>query len=227
MKDILKRMLGLIKEDDPAKRAAGLTEVETLISKADDGDEDDKMHKADDPMCKCDSCVAMRAPMPPGLAKRLEAIEKANTDLVAKAAAAEGRAVAAENLAKGVIAKAEKNEMRTLLKSFAAIPFKLDDDTEIDAFLVMKQANPAAFDAMIAKYKAADAQLAKSALFGNIGSGRSDFSGEGSAWAQLEAKADAIIAKGNVKKTKEQVMEEVLLDPANNELVRQYREEQQ
>lgn len=224
--DILKRMLGLMKEDDPAKRATGLAEVETLITKAkDDDDTPPFMHKADDAMCKCDDCATKRAAMPAAFGKRMDAIEKANTDLLAKLAVSEGRVAAAENIAKSVMAKAEKAEMRTLLKSFAAVPFKTDDDTEIDAFIVMKSANPAAFDAMIAKYKAVDAQLAKSALFADTGSAR-DFSGEGSAWAQIEAKADAAMAKGANGQTREQIIEKVLLDPANNDLVRQYRDEQ-
>lgn len=226
MKDILKRLVGLLKEDDVTKRAAGLTEVETLISKADDSGDDAPVHKSDDPMCKCDSCVAMRAPMPEAFGKRFEELEKRLTDSLAKVAAAEGRATAAETLAKGVVEKAEKAEMRTLLKSFQAIPFKTDDDTDVDTFLTMKRANPTAFDAMIAKYRAADNQLAKSALYADIGSGR-DYAGEGSAWAQIEAKADAIMQKGANGQTREQVIEKVMLDPANNSLVRQYREEQQ
>lgn len=227
MKDILKRMLGLLKEDDPVKKAAGLTEVEGLIAKAADDDEAPPfMHKADDAMCKCDDCVTKRAAMPAAFGKRFEVLEKAQADLIAKLAVSEGRVTAAENIAKSVMAKAEKAEMRTLLKSFAAIPFELKDDTEIDAFIVMKSANPAAFDAMIAKYKAADALIAKSALFADAGSPR-DFAGEGSAWAQIEAKADAVMVKGANGQTREQIIEKVLLDPANNDLVRQYREEQQ
>lgn len=230
MKDILKRMLALLKEDDPAKRTAGVTELDTLITKAKDDDDEEVppfVHKAGDAMCKCESCVSMRAPMPTEIGKRFEAMEKTNAELMSKVAAADGRALAAENIAKAVVAKAEKSEMRTLLKSFTAIPFKLDDDSEIDAFILMKAANPTAFTAMIAKYEAADKLLAKSALFNSdLGSGR-DFSGEGSAWAQLEAKADAAIAKGVTGLTREQVLEKVMLDPANNGLVRQYREEQQ
>lgn len=231
MKDILKRMLGLLKEEDPTKRAAGMTEVETMIEKAnpfaDDGDADDKVHKANDPMCKCADCVAKRAPMPADITKRFELLEKANTDLIAKLATANLEATTATNLAKSVMEKADKAEMRAILKSFVAVPFKTDDDVEVDAFLLMKRTTPAAYTAMIEKYRGIDAQLAKSELFAHdLGSSRNG-GGEGSAWAQIEAKADALIAKGGITLTREQMIEKVLLDPANNELVAQYRAEAQ
>lgn len=228
MKEMLKRLVGLLKEDDPTKRAAGVTEFESQIEKEFPPDADDKVHKADDPMCKCESCVAMRAPMPAEIGKRFEAIEKQNALLQKALDAAEGRATAAETIAKAERHTRELGEMRSLLKSFRATPFDLKDDADVIKFMKMKAADPESFERTITLLKATDEQLAKSASFQDFGSGLDGGEG-GDAYAQLEALADKLVEKGGrfAKMTAEQRLEAVMLDPKNNHLVREYREQQQ
>ena len=62
-------------------------------------------------------------------------------------------------------------------------------------------------------------------LFKNLGAGGDG--GGGDAWAQIEAKADALLEKGSADLTREQALEKVMLDPKNKALVKQYRSQQQ
>lgn len=74
--------------------------------------------------------------------------------------------------------------------------------------------------------KALVAQARTAGLFKEIGSGRAV---EGSAEAQLYAKRDEVLAevsKTNAKMTPEQAFSKVYEDPANRELVAQYKQEQ-
>lgn len=237
-KSMFDRMLGLFKETDVAKRDAEIAEIAKAFPPDDDAD--DKVHKGDDPMCKCADCVSMRA-------KKLDklAVDEIEREKVAKAAleAAEKAKVApemqkrfdaleAENVAlrKSVtdataIAKAERdarldNEMRDVLKGFRATPFDLDSD--VKKFRKMKEDAPDIYERTMAILKATDAQLAASTLFGDIGTRKG--TGEGSAWAQIEAKADTLVEKStDGKLTHEQAVEKVMM--ANPKLVAQYRAE--
>ena len=124
------------------------------------------------------------------------------------------------------IAKAERearldNEMREVLKGCTATPFDLDKD--VVQFRKMKMDTPELFERTMAILKATDAQLAQSKLFEDFGTRKG--SGEGSAWAQIEAKADQMVEKMGDKLTREQAIEKVML--ANPKLVKQYRQEAQ
>lgn len=216
-KSVFKSFLDLFTETDPAKRVAKVAELEKAFP--DDQDDEKPVHKADDAMCKCADCVAMRSEkLDKGLQKRFEALESENREL---------KKSAVDALA---IAKAERetrlnSEMYTLLKGFVATPFTLEGaDSDVMRFRKMKEDDPTGFDRTITILKAQDAQLASSMAFRDFGSGRMGTS-EGSAWAQIEAKAEALVVKhGDL--TMEQRIEKVLLDPANNKLVQEYRKQQ-
>lgn len=214
-KDMFKSALGLMTEADPAVRT---TKAADLLKAAedlpDDGDQDD-IHKADDSMCKCADCMAKRT------SKTVAVTEEMVKDAISKAVAA-----AREPLEKALnveIEKRESGEITALLKSFASTPFNLE--TDVPVYLAMKKTSPAAFDRTMAILKATDAQLAAGLLMKDVGTRRG--TGEGSAWAQIEAKADMLVSKSAGPMTKEQAIDAVLQDPTNNKLVKQYRAEAQ
>lgn len=215
-KSFIQKILGLVTETDPTKRAAAAVELEKEFPADDDVE---KVHKAGDAMCKCADCMNKRAP-DPEVAKRLTDIEKANTDLAKKLADSQTENLAVAKRLVEEIEKRESVEMREVLKSFKATPFDLDKDVPV--YLAMKRATPEAFDRTMTMLKATDAQLAQSALFANFGTGRT---GQGSAWAQIEAKADAMVTKSATPLTREQAIEKVMV--AEPKLVAQYRAEQQ
>jgi hypothetical protein len=179
----------------------------------DDNDEDDKIHKADDPMCKCADCMAKRAPNPE-VEKRLSAIEKQNVDLLKENADLK-KSVATE------IEKRESDEMTVVLKGFKHTSIDLVKD--VPHFTKMRKNDPEGYARIMEIMKATDASA--SALFSDIGTRRGV--GEGSAYAQIEALADKVMEKGVDGMTKEQAIEKVLLDPKNKALVKSYREELQ
>lgn len=211
-KSLLKRMFEAFREPDAVKQDAALTSLEKEFG------EDDKteLHKADDPMCKCADCVAKRATAVDGVEKRM-------TDLEKRAVAAETRAENAEKVAKGVLDTQERSEVVSILKSFTATP--IDLTTDVDHYLLLKRTNPALFDRQIAILKATDVHLAASKMFTDVGTRKG--AGEGSAWAQIEAKAEALVTKSPTKMTKAQAIDEILQDPTNFKLVKQYRAEAQ
>lgn len=225
-KSLFKQMLGLFTETDIEKRKVALSEMEKAFPD-DDGDEDDKdkdkgkdkapVHKSDDEMCKCADCMSKRTAKSVAKSAEMVAIEKKQVELEKQNATLQ----AALNVE---VEKRLDAEMVDILKQFKATPF--DPATDVDIFRKMKRDNPEAFDRTIAVMKATDAQLTQSALYRNVGSSRSG-AGEGSAWAQIEAKADSLIEKGAAGLTREQAIEKVMLDPKNNGLVKQYRAEQQ
>lgn len=232
IKSVFKSLLAAINEPDVEKRKAAALALATEV----DGIEEPvakAAHDPDDPMCKCDTCMAKRADVAKAaaakekedlekavgveVAKRMSDIEKRNTDLVAKNAALE------TSVAKMQEATADA-EMTTILKSFKATPFKLDGpESDVVKFRAIKAANPAAWDRMLEVFRATDAQMAESALFGkSLGSG---LSGGGNAWAQIEAKADAFMEKNaGSPLSRAQVIEKVMFE--NPKLVRQHREEE-
>lgn len=228
-KSFMQKLLGLFTETDVTKRAAMVAEIEKAFP-PDDGDEDDKpIHKADDSMCKCADCVAKSATaksvakaaadaeLAKGgaeVAKRIADIEKVNADLTK----ANNDLIAKVN---AQIEKADKEEIRTVLKSFKKA--SIDVEKDVDVFYAMRKANQAGYDRAIALLKAADTQLEQSAMYRNLGSSRI---GEGSAWAQLVAKSEALMSKSTAKLTKEAALDEVMQDPSNLGLVKAYRDEQ-
>lgn len=172
------------------------------------------MKAALDAMKRAGGAVAPAAPaVSPEVAKRFEDIEKANISLQKRLDAE--------------IDKGARVEVHTLLKSFQAVPFVLEGDAavnDVDKYMAIKKADPVAFDAIIAKFKAVDAQMAQSAAFTNFGKGGSG--GKGDAWGRIEAEAAKLISKDG-KLTKEQAIDQVLVDPEHAQLIKQYREQQQ
>lgn len=217
LKDILKSAIGLMSESDESKRKEGLGQLAKAADDLPDDDSDTKVHKADDPMCKCAMCMAKRAPeseitkrMREDFEKRASDLEKRNTELAAQLGAE--------------IEKREDDEMRTILKSFKRVSVNFDTDVAI--FRKMKKADPAMYERTMAIMKANEAQLADSMAFASTGSGMRG-TASGNAYAELEAKADALMSKSANGLTKEQAMEKVTLDPANRELVKRYNERTQ
>lgn len=212
-KDMFKSAVGLMTEPDASVRT---TKAAELLKAADDMPDTDEVpvHKGDDPNCKCADCMAKRAPQPTELEKRMTAIEKQNADLVAENT----------NLKKSVsteIEKRESDEMVTILKSFKHTSIDLTKD--VPHFMKMRKSDPEGYARIMEIMKASDATAA--ANFSDIGTRRG--TGEGSAWAQVEALADKIMEKGVAGVTKEQAIEKVLLDPKNQGLAKQYRAELQ
>ncbi len=122
------------------------------------------------------------------------------------------------------IEKREEGEMLTILKSFKATPFKLEgDDSDVKKFRKMQREDPAGYSRMMELFKAADAQIATSNLFKNIGAGGGGNSG--SAYAEAEALAETMVTKMAGSLTKEQAIDKVFSD--NPKLYSRYVEEQQ
>lgn len=143
--------------------------------------------------------------------EKMDALEKSNKELATSLA-----------IEKGVRLD---GEMKAILKSFVATPFVLEgENNDVTRFRKMKETDPEGFERTMAILKGADAQLAKSALFGKmVGTG---LTGTGSAWDQISAKADALVEKStDGKLTHEAAIEKVMLQ--NPKLVEQYRAEQQ
>lgn len=141
--------------------------------------------------------------------KKFTDLEKANTDLRTQVA----------------VEKALRldGEMLAILKSFKASPFVLTGEkSDVAKFRKMKEDTPELWDRTLEILKAQDAIASQSLAFSKqIGSG---LTGTGSAWDQIDAKAESMVEKGAGKITKEQALEKVMLD--NPKLVAQYREEQ-
>lgn len=213
-KSLLKRMFDAFREPDAEKQDQILTSLEKEFDN--DSDDPKSVHKSDDPMCKCADCMSKRVSADDSMEKRATELEK-------RVVAAEKRATDAEAVAKGVLDTQERSEVVSVLKSFVMTPINLE--TDVDHYLMLKRANPAMYDRQIAIMKATDAQLADSRLLLDVGTRKG--TGEGSAWGQIEAKADQLISKSATKITKAQAIDEVLQDPSNFKLVKQYRAEMQ
>ena len=210
---VLKGLVGLAAEPDAAKRAEALGELTKAFP--DDNDEDDKpVHKADDPMCKCADCMAKGAQMP-DITKSAEFMKAVNDAVAAQTTDIQKRLQAEVDIR-------ETAEVRTILKSFKAT--SLDIEKELPTYLALRKSNPAAFDSVIKTLQTQDAQLADSRMLQDFGTRRG--AGEGSAWAQIEAKAEALIEKSSDGKlTKAMAIERVM--EQNPKLVKAYRAEQQ
>lgn len=190
-----------------------LAALDASIEKAEDDADEDELEKARKAKEAADA-------MPSDMAKRFTALEKRTQDAEAVAKAATDRATAAEAIAKSERDTRINAEHVTLLKSFGS----LSVDVEKDAPLLRKLADTdkAAYDFLIAKMRAADVIVAKSKLFETFGTTRS--AAEGSAWAQIEAKADQLVDKSTTPLTREQAIDKVMSQ--HPELVKQYRAEQ-
>lgn len=214
-KNILQKLFGLATEPDAAVRAATVAEITKEFPDGDGPPAD--VHKADDPMCKCADCMSKRTSksLIDPVEKRVVDVEKANEALRTENAAILKRLDAE-------ITKRETDEVTAILKSFKATP--IDLTTDVEMFLKMKRETPAIFDRQMAIMKATDLQLSQSGLYKDFGS-RSG-AGEGSAWAQIEAKADQLLEKSSDSKlTRADAINRVM--DQNPKLVKQYRAEQQ
>jgi hypothetical protein len=221
-KDLLKRLLALFGETDVEKRKVGLAELTKAVE-----DEPEvpvaKAHDPSDPNCNCADCMEKKKNMPVpdlAMAKRFEDLEKRNTDLQKSLDNATA------------MAKAERDarldrDMLDVLKSFKATPLNIDltkADNDVVRFRKMQIADPDTFNRTMEILKATDAQLAQSAIYSQFGSGRQG-DGTGSAWAKIEAKADALIEKSANPMTREAAINKVM--EQNPKLVAEYRAEQQ
>ena len=227
---IVKQILGLFSESDEGKRKEAVAQLSKAIEKDDMAM---ASHDPDNADCKCAECMAKLdkekldkegLEMKAEVGKKLVAIEKANADLVKSNAD-----LVTSNATLAASIEVEKNlrldrDMVDILKSFKATPFKLEGaDSDVAKFRKMKADSPDTFARVMEVLKAAAAQAAAGLLFArDLGSGRT---GTGSAWDQLEAKADALIEKDTKGITREQALEKIMLQ--NPKLVQQYREEQQ
>lgn len=132
------------------------------------------------------------------------------------------RAESAEVIAKRLLDERDTAEVTAVLKSFSAVPFKVEDANEVALFKSLRQNNRPAFDRVVELLTAVDKQAADG-LYKEIGSSAPG-SVEGSAWAELERKADDEIAKSSTPLTREQALDKVMKN--NPKLVLKYREEQ-
>lgn len=216
-KSIVQRLLKAVGIQDAAARQAELDAINKAVEN--DGDEDDNLHKADDPMCKCAECMSKRTAKGMTPAE----VEKAINDAVAKAIAPLQTVNA--NLQTTLNTEIEKrldNEMRVQLSKFTKVGIK---ESDIPMFRKMASDNPELFKRQMEIFAGQQTLLEKSAAWGNIGYGGAPASDD-SAWAQIEAKADAMLEKSSGNLTREQAIEKVMLDPKNKGLIKQYRQEQ-
>lgn len=225
---LLKRLVAAMGITDVAKKDL---ELAAIVKEVDDTEDVDKMaHIPGDKNCKCADCLkkvdddkdlGKRASAEViELKKSLDAMEKRTKD-------AEDRAKTAEDVAKAERTIRKRADMVTLLKSFRAVPLTLEakegETSDVDRYLKMQELDPAGFDRTIALLKAADGQIAEGAMFANLG--RTGSGGGGTAWEQIEAKAEQMLEKSNGSLTKEAAIDKVM--DANPKLVKQYRAEQQ
>lgn len=211
--EFIKNLVGAVAEPDATKRAAAVEGLKDVVIDP----EVPVVEKKEDAATEL---------------VKLE-VSKATSELAKKNDELEKRLKVSEELNKstGEILKAERTqrlhtEMVTVLKSFKATPFNIDEKDEkndVKKFLKMQEADPEGYTRMIELFKAADVQAAQHALFQKqIGSPIGGVAG--SAEAQLTAKADALIQKDG-KLSKAAAFDQVCME--HPELVKQYRAEQQ
>ncbi len=209
-KSIFEKLAALVKSDTSMSDAEKKAAEDAMSAAAAEPDADDVAKKAADEIAKKAADDLKKADT---IEKRMELLEKRATD-------AETRATAAETIAKAERDTRLNAEQEAVLKSFRGVSVDVAKDTAV--FRKLADTDPASYDRLVGILKAADATIVQSALFKEFGSGRT---GTGSAWSQLEAKADALVEKSGSKLTREQAIEKVSLE--NPALVRQYRAEQQ
>lgn len=218
-KNFFAQIAGLFNEPDPAVRVAKAEELDKAFP---DNFKDDKTdtkkvaHDPNDDMCKCVDCMSKAAP---AVAKAISDIEKKYADLEKSNRDLAASNVTMQKALQVEIDKRANGEIVALLKSFKATPFDMEKDVVV--YRKMRDDSPEVFERTMTLMKAQDTMLASSALMTNIGSSRV---GEGSAWAQIEAKADSMLEKSTNGITREQAIEKVM--EANPKLVAQHRTEQ-
>lgn len=215
-KSMLKSFIGLFSETDAEKRTAAAAELEKAMADDCEDDETDDMKKKKAQAAKdAEGKDAVGKAVAEEVAKATTELQKKHAEEIAKIAKANTDLTAAIEVEKGIRLD---GEMRTILKGFRATSFDIDKD--VAKFRKMKESSPEEYNRVMEILKGADAMLASSALFNNFGTSAE---GTGDAWAQIEAKADAMVEKLGDKLTREQAIEKVMLDPKNMHLVKAYR----
>ena len=146
--------------------------------------------------------------------KALEGVNK-------KLADAEARATASEAVAKAAREAQEVEVEKTTLRKFRHVTVDVDKDAP--TFAKMRAADKATYDLMIAKLDAAEA-VAKAANLLEQDLGSPLGGGGQTAWAEIEAEASKIVAKGAAGITIEKAIDRVMKD--RPELVKRYKAEQ-
>lgn len=245
MKDstLLKRFVALLKSDNPidpeliddTDNLDELDAVQTEMADALDGlPADHKLravHKsfadmvADKKKKKKASKVEMRADgmSDEDVDKVNKMIAKRTDDIQKSLDAANVRVAEAESIAKSERATRELTEVKVELAKFDRLT--LDIEKEAPLYKSVRESNKPAYDSMMATLTAAnEVAKANGALETTIGSGVPS-TGKSNAWAEIEAKAMAIVAKGDTKLTKAKAINLVMEDAANFDLVKRYQAE--
>lgn len=147
--------------------------------------------------------------MPPdGAAPEMGEVTKSLVDLKKAVKDANARADAAEKIAKAERDLRELGDVKTTLRKFKHVPFDVEKEAAI--FKKLQDSDKASYDAVIEKLNAAEAQakLAKS-LETDLGSPLHGINPDG-AWAQIEAEAEKIVAKGDKGMTKHKAIDLVM-----------------
>jgi len=130
--------------------------------------------------------------------------------------AAEKRAKAAEDKANAIEKKMTKDRVTSVLKKFKGVT--VDPEKDVDFFMELEEKNAPLHKRVMEILTGADAAVAKSAVFGEVGTGRS---GEvSSAWQRIEAEADKLMEKSDKKISKQKAITRVM--EKNPELVKEY-----
>lgn len=148
-------------------------------------------------------------------------INKALVDLQKKLEATEKRAVDAEQIAKAERDLRELEGEKTTLRKFRHVT--VDVDKEAALFVKLRTVDKPLYDLTLSKMRAAEAVAQKANLLETeLGS---PLAGTGStAWAEIEAEAEKIVAKGETKMTKEKAIDRVM--KARPDLVRRHKDEE-
>lgn len=147
-------------------------------------------------------------------------VNKALVDMQKKLDAAEARATEAENIAKAERDMRELEGEKMTLRKFRHVPLDVDKDAPV--FLKMRKSDKEGYDLVMAKLNAAEAVAKKVAVLEqDLGS---PLGGDGqSAWAEIEAEADKLVAKGEAGLTKEKAIDRVM--KSRTDLVKRYEAE--
>jgi hypothetical protein len=148
-------------------------------------------------------------------------VNKAIVDMNKKLEATEARAVAAETLAKSERDLRELDGEKMTLRKFKHVTLDVEKDAPV--FAKLRVTDKPLYDLMIAKLNAAEAIVQKAAVIEqDLGS---PLGGAGqTAWAEIEAEADKIVAKGATGITREKAIDQVM--KARPELVKKYKAEE-
>lgn len=146
--------------------------------------------------------------------KGLASIQKQLTD-------ANARADAAEAVAKADREAREVEVEKTTLRKYRHVTVDVDKDAAI--FAKMRTNDKPTYDFMISKLDAAEAVAkASKALENDLGSSLGG--GGQTAWAEIEAKAAEVVAKGAAGMTQEKAIDQVMKN--HPDLVKRYKAEQ-